>query len=141
MRFASGLTGCCVDGLLKGKETIMQYLLSDNLRVVCCLHFEGAIVGPQVDGVGYAGHTSFINLSHVQLASHARILSREFHHHTISADSGPAILNSISAYFFQYPNRSGNLCRKRSKASRKVERAWGLELRFSPPSKVSDDLI
>jgi hypothetical protein len=33
---------------------------------------------------------------------------------TISADSGPEMLNSRSAYFFQYPKRRGNLRRNRS---------------------------
>jgi hypothetical protein len=56
---------------------------------------------------------------------------------TISAASVPAIENSRSAYFFQYPKSRGNLARNRSYASRVVAIACGLELRFRPPSRVS----
>lgn len=47
----------------------MLYLLSDNLGVVCRFHFEGTIVGPQVDGVGNASTASFIDLSALRLVS------------------------------------------------------------------------
>lgn len=47
----------------------MLYLLSDNLGVVCRFHFEGTIVGPQVDGVGNASTASFIDLSALRSVS------------------------------------------------------------------------
>lgn len=56
---------------------------------------------------------------------------------TISAASVPAIENSRSAYFFQYPNSRGNLARNRSYAFRTVVIACGLELRLIPPSRAS----
>src|SRR5688572_26912817 len=87
-----------------------------------------------------ASNASLVDLGgHVSACAEARLGPGS--HHTISADSGPAILNSISAYFFQYPNSSGNLSRKRSNASRKVASAWGLEFLFRPPSSDSQALI
>lgn len=56
---------------------------------------------------------------------------------TISAASVPAIENSRSAYFFQYPNSRGNFARNRSYALRVVAIACGLEFRFNPPSRDS----
>jgi hypothetical protein len=38
------------------------YLLSDQRRVMCCLHLERAVVGPKVDRVSYAGAASLVNL-------------------------------------------------------------------------------
>lgn len=40
----------------------MQYLLSNNLRIVGCLHLEGAVIGPQVNRVGDVCTSSLINL-------------------------------------------------------------------------------
>jgi len=53
---------------------------------------------------------------------------------TISAVSVPPIENSRSAYFFQYPKKSGNLARKQSKTLRTSSIADGEELRVTPPS-------
>jgi hypothetical protein len=54
----------------------MQYLLSDNLGVVCRLHFERAVAGPQVDRVGYRRTASFINLSKNRVSNFRSILGR-----------------------------------------------------------------
>lgn len=37
------------------------YLLSDHIRVVTCLHLEGAVIRPQVDGVRDAGHSPLVD--------------------------------------------------------------------------------
>src|SRR5271154_5315957 len=57
--------------------------------------------------------------------------------HTISAASVPAIENSRSAYFFQYPKNNGNLVKKRLYTLRMLAIAFKLELRLSPPSAPS----
>lgn len=46
-----------------GKEICVPvlYLLSDHVRIVTGLDFEGAIVGPEVDRVGDAGHSSLVD--------------------------------------------------------------------------------
>ena len=56
---------------------------------------------------------------------------------TSSAASVPAIENSRSAYFFQYPKSSGNLAKNRSYISLVATIDCGLELRLSPPSRPS----
>jgi len=61
--------------------------------------------------------------------------------HTISAASVPAMENSRSAYFFQYPKKSGNLVKKRLYTLRMLAMAFKLELRFSPPSAPSTQRI
>lgn len=92
-----------------------EYLLSDQRGVMCRLHFERAVVGPEIDRVCYAGTTSLIDLGLASLAVVSqRPREKGGEQRTISADSGPAILNSRSAYFFQYPKKSGNLSRSRS---------------------------
>ena len=115
------MRGTAFGRYVKGKERAQQQdLLSDEVWVVGCLHFEGAILSPQVDRIGDASDASFVDLG-APLAIHPAGLRMSGHsgkggggRRTISADSGPAILNSMSAYFFQYPNRRGNLSRKRS---------------------------
>jgi hypothetical protein len=42
-----------------------QNLLSNNVIIMASVHFERAVVGPQIDGTGYAGHTAFIDLAHM----------------------------------------------------------------------------
>lgn len=95
-----------------------EYLLSDQRGVMRRLHLEGAVVGPEVDRIGYAGASSLINLDSAPLAVYRNNSGvrerRGTGQPTISADSGPAMLNSRSAYFFQYPKKSGNLSRSRS---------------------------
>ena len=49
----------------------------------------------------------------VQRSTELRMLAQP-RSYTISADSGPEMLNSRSAYFFQYPKRRGNLSRNLS---------------------------
>lgn len=45
-----------------GKEsTFFLYLLSDHIGVVTCLDFEGAVVRPEVDGIGDAGDASLVD--------------------------------------------------------------------------------
>lgn len=39
-----------------------QYLLSNDIWVMTRVHFEGAIVRPEVNGVVDTGHTTFIHL-------------------------------------------------------------------------------
>src|SRR5436190_4913973 len=53
--------------------------------------------------------------------------------YTISAASVPAILNSRSAYFFQYPKSRGNFARNLSNALRVRAIACGDEFRLRPP--------
>jgi hypothetical protein len=96
---------------LWGKKSIHLYLLSDEVWGVGSLHFEGAVVRPQVDRIGDARASALVDLG--QLLASVQAMSRVTML-TISADSGPAMLNSRSAYFFQYPNSSGNLSRNRS---------------------------
>jgi hypothetical protein len=42
-----------------------QNLLSNNVIIMAGVHLEGAVVGPKIDGAGYAGHTAFIDLAHM----------------------------------------------------------------------------
>lgn len=51
----------CILWLWEGNHVCL-YLLSDHIGVVAGLDFEGAIVGPQVNGIGDACYTSFIYL-------------------------------------------------------------------------------
>lgn len=46
----------------QGRKGVPSNLLSDDIRIVACLDFEGAIVGPHVDGYTDAGDTSFVDL-------------------------------------------------------------------------------
>ena len=52
----------------------------------------------------------------------------------ISAVSVPPMANSRSAYFFQYPKKSGYLARKQLKVLRTSSMVDGLEFRVTPPS-------
>lgn len=62
MRRAAG-EACCGDGDVKGEgKPTINYLLSDEVWDVCGLHFEGAVVGPQVDRIGDAGAPSLVDL-------------------------------------------------------------------------------
>ena len=51
----------CILRLWEGNHVCL-YLLSDHIGVVAGLDFEGAIVGPQVNGIGDACYASFIYL-------------------------------------------------------------------------------
>jgi len=115
--------------LWEGKHPV--YLLSDHVGIMARFHLERAIVCPQVDGGSDTGNTAF---KYLTMSACSQFFALE---HTISAASVPAIENSKSAYFFQYPNSNGNFARNRSYASRVVAIACGLELRFRPPSRVS----
>ena len=85
----------------RGKEAPI-HLLSHEIWVVGCLHLERAVRSPEIDRNAYASTSPFVNLDlSRQLLFSQDKSRRESHSHTISADSGPAILNSISAYFFQ----------------------------------------
>jgi hypothetical protein len=42
-----------------------QNLLSNNVIIMAGVHLEGAVVGPKIDGAGYARHTAFIDLAHM----------------------------------------------------------------------------
>lgn len=46
---------------MEGKSTV-KYLLSDEMWDVSGLHFEGAVVRPQVDRIGDAGASSLVDL-------------------------------------------------------------------------------
>jgi hypothetical protein len=106
------LAGCVkVKGEGKG---ILVDLLSDRARVMGCVHLEGAVVCPEVDRVGNAGASPLKDLLRLLAMRVANDWRPRLKGRTISADSGPAMLNSVSAYFFQYPNKSGNFARKRS---------------------------
>lgn len=48
--------------LRRGKEIIQQDLLSDEVWVMGCLHLEGAVIRPQVDRIGDASASPFIDL-------------------------------------------------------------------------------
>lgn len=106
------------EAVMGGRKKCPDYLLSDQRGVMRRLHLEGAVVSPEVDRIGYAGASSLINLGSAPLADYRNHRGarqrRGTGQRTISADSGPAILNSRSAYFFQYPKKSGNLSRSRS---------------------------
>ena len=91
------------------EESCPEYLLANDIGVVARLDFEGAVIRPEIDGICDACNSAFIDLTDV--SSCDPFLSR---HYTISAASVPAIENSRSAYFFQYPKNKGNLARKRS---------------------------
>ena len=108
-------------------------LLSDHVGFVVCLGFEAAVVGPEVDGIADASDTALVDLhmsARFDMVFRLIVL-------TISAASGPAIANSMSAYVFQKPWNRGYLARNRSYASRVEAIACGLELRFRPPSCAS----
>lgn len=45
-----------------GRKIVHVYLLSDHVRIMARLDFEGAIVCPQVHGVCNAGYAAFENL-------------------------------------------------------------------------------
>lgn len=98
------------------------------------LDLEGAVISPQVHRCGDTGNSTLKDLRLYQPNENCGMRSRSL---TISAASVPAIENSRSAYFFQYPKSKGNLARNRSYASLVVAIACGLEFLFNPPSKVS----
>jgi len=120
--------------LLWGRKDYQWYLLSDHVGIMASLYFEGAVVGPQIDWGCDASDTSFVDLRSVSDINSQWWSSWVL---TISAASVPAIENSKSAYFFQYPKKRGNFARKRSYTARAKAMVWGLEFRLSPPSKDS----
>ena len=77
------------------------------------LHLEGAVIGPEVNGVCDAGAAALVDLDEekrmlalymvMMMATMARRAgcAGRGQEPTISADSGPEMLNSRSAYFFQ----------------------------------------
>jgi hypothetical protein len=73
------------------------YLLSNDIGIVACFDFEGAVAGPEIDRVCDASNTTLVDLSRISTCGTVLLL----HHITISAASVPAIENSSSAYFFQ----------------------------------------
>jgi hypothetical protein len=75
----------------------VQYLLSNNVGIVACFDFEGAVVGPKIYRVGDTSDTTLIHLRNISIC--CKLL--RLHQITISAASVPAIENSRSAYFFQ----------------------------------------
>ena len=74
-------------------------LLSDHVGFVVRLGLEAAVVCPEVDRDTDASDTTLVDL-HVSAQSHMCAPSTVL---TISAASGPAIANSMSAYLFQKP--------------------------------------
>jgi hypothetical protein len=113
------------------------YLLSDNLWFMVRFRFKRTVIRPKVNTVGNARDSSFVNLPCVSL-SRRKIVGVVG---TISAASVPAMENSRSAYFFQYPKKSGNLVKKRLYTLLMLAMAFKLELRFSPPSAASTQRI
>lgn len=113
---------------------IYLYLLSNDIRVMIRLDFECAVVCPQVDRGRDACDAAFVDLMFI---SRLYTFADKTNKLTISAASVPAIENSRSAYFFQYPNSKGNLARNRSYAFRTVVIACGFEFRLIPPSRDS----
>ena len=47
---------------VKGRKPLFLYLLSDDVGIMAGLDFEGAVIRPQIDRIGDAGNTSFIDL-------------------------------------------------------------------------------
>jgi hypothetical protein len=41
-----------------------QDLLSNSVIIMAGVHLERAVIGPKIDGAGYAGHTAFIDLGY-----------------------------------------------------------------------------
>ena len=74
-------------------------LLSDHVGFVVCLGLEATVVGPEVDGNADASDTALVDL---HMSARSDVLFRLIML-TISAASGPAIANSMSAYLFQKP--------------------------------------
>lgn len=72
------------------------YLLSYDVGIVTGLNFEGAVVRPEVNGIGNARNAAFVDLLFISFVAMGAQYRR-----TISAASVPAIENSRSAYFFQ----------------------------------------
>ena len=93
-----GLVRAVVMG--NGREGMPRDLLSDHVGFVVCLGLEAAVVGPEVDGNADASDTALVDL-HMSARSD-KVCSRPIVL-TISAASGPAIANSMSAYLFQKP--------------------------------------
>jgi hypothetical protein len=75
-------------------------LLSDHIGFVVRLGLEATVVGPEVDRNADASDTTLVDLRvsarSDKVCSCPIVL-------TISAASGPAIANSMSAYLFQKP--------------------------------------
>ena len=74
-------------------------LLSNHVGFVVRLGLEAAVVGPEVDGNADASDTALVDL---HMSARSDMLFR-LNVLTISAASGPAIANSMSAYLFQKP--------------------------------------
>lgn len=47
---------------VKGRKAAYQYLLSDHVGIMAGFDFEGAVVGPQVNGIRNTGNTSLVDL-------------------------------------------------------------------------------
>lgn len=52
----------CVRWLWVGKKILRAYLLSHEVRDVSCFHFEGAVLCPEINRIGYACATPLIDL-------------------------------------------------------------------------------
>jgi len=97
-------------GMFRGHVS-RSYSLSDDVAIVACVDLEAAVVGPEVDRNSDTGYAALVYLSRISVSTGEANMSPRL---TISAASVPAIANSRSAYFFQYPKKSGNFARKRS---------------------------
>jgi hypothetical protein len=113
-------------------------LLSDDVGIMGRIHLEGAVVCPQVDRSCDARNTALVDLCQPLASLSQRSYSVK---RTISAVSVPPIENSRSAYFFQYPKKSGNFARKQSYTLRTSSIADGFEFRVTPPSRSEARLI
>lgn len=73
-----GCVNMSADAVLReGKHLI--YLLSDHIRIMTCLNFEGTIIGPQIYRCCYTGDSSLENLKYVNLQLNA--IQGVFHYH------------------------------------------------------------
>lgn len=52
---------CCMLAVM-GRKPLFLYLLSDDVGIMTCLDFEGAIVRPEIYGVGNTSNATFIDL-------------------------------------------------------------------------------
>lgn len=122
---------CDVKGRM-GKG-LPEDLPPDYLLDMMRLQLEAAVVGPEIDRRADTSDTALIYLLCISIWRIRQLWVPL----TSSAASGPAIENSRSAYFFQYPKKRGKCARKWSYVSRVAAIAWGLEFRFRPPSCAS----
>jgi hypothetical protein len=103
------LRGWCCVRLRAGRERGCPWdLLSDHIVIVAGLDLESAVEGPQVDGDGDARDGAFVYLDEIRVSTTSvSVVFCLVSTRTISAASVPAMANSRSAYFFQYPKKSG----------------------------------